>query len=70
MRAQKQHRVASYNSGCRCTHCGEANRSASRGRRRRVYRARERREGDVMCVSCCCWFHPKGVVRHEAVCQG
>ena len=70
MTAVREHRTASYNKGCGCPDCLRSNRNASRRLRARRYRAREPREGDVMCIYCCCWFHPKGVGHHEMVCDG
>ncbi len=66
----RQHGIGSYNKGCKCDECLAACRRKSRARCRRTYQSRERRPDDVMCVSCCCWFHEKGISRHEAVCDG
>ena len=67
---EREHRVASYNKGCRCDDCRGAKRGADARRRHHRYQNRERREGDVMCLFCGCWFSPKGLGRHELACDG
>lgn len=66
----RQHGIAASRKGCTCDICNEAKREHNSRPRIRSYRRRDRREGDVMCVSCCCWFHPKGVTKHEDACHG
>jgi len=65
-----QHGLAAYNKGHRCDDCKAAKRAKSALLRSRHYMQRERVEGDHMCAFCCCWFHPKGINRHEQACQG
>ena len=67
---QKEHRVGSYNKGCRCSDCREAKRRACAGYRRQRRRARERMPGDVMCCLCGDWFRPRGIAAHESHCDG
>ena len=68
-RMASQHRIAAYNRGCRCDDCKAAKSKKARQKRCRQYLLRERVEGDRMCAFCCCWFHPKGIDRHEQACQ-
>lgn len=66
---QREHRIASYNKGCRCDDCKLSNRQARQRHRDNERVARGRRDGDVMCIYCCGWFHPKGLPGHQARCE-
>lgn len=70
MTMASEHRVAAYNKGHRCDDCKAAKHAQSVRLRARRYQQRQFRDGDRMCVFCCCWFHPKGINYHESTCQG
>lgn len=67
---ERQHGIASYNKGHRCADCKEAKKAQGQRLRAARYSTREYIEGAVMCISCCCWFSPHGIDRHERACQG
>ena len=64
----KQHRIASYNDGCRCDECREAARVKGMTRRARIREGRDRQADDQLCIFCFGWFRPKGAVHHERAC--
>lgn len=65
----REHRIASYKKGCSCGLCLAACRAQSQRLRDRRYASRTKRDDDVLCISCFSWFRPKGISRHEQVCQ-
>ena len=67
---QRKHGIAAARKGCTCDICSKAKREHGRPGRLRRYAARQQRPGDEMCLLCLCWFHPKGIVRHEMNCRG
>lgn len=66
----RQHGIAAYRKGCPCDICAKANRERGPRYRRKKYEAREPRPGDGQCLTCLCWFHPKGLAHHEYTCTG
>lgn len=64
------HRVSTYNSGCRCESCKEADRERQRRWRRKRRKNRARQPDDVMCIECGLFFRIEGLGQHQKWCDG
>lgn len=66
---QKQHRIGSYNKGCKCDSCMEAGRLHGRRYRDAQRRNTPRPAGAVVCPICGMWFMPRGYMGHLKRCE-